>query len=82
MVLRYLVSILCGIAVLREKTSGIAVLSFYSGVCGIVLKINIQISCNVTFLEKNEVSLKRLDRGKKQLRKEESLNPLSTCSEC
>ena len=38
-VLRYRVSILCGIAVLREKTSGTAVLSFYDAVCGIVLKL-------------------------------------------
>ena len=34
-VLRYRVSFLCGIAVLREKIGGIAVLSFYSAICGI-----------------------------------------------
>ena len=45
-------------------------------------KIDIQISCNAIFLKKNKLSLKRLDRGKKQLRIEGSLSPLSTSSEC
>ena len=36
-VLRYRVSFLRGIAVLRAKIGGIAVLSFYSAVCGIVI---------------------------------------------
>ena len=36
-VLRYWVSNLRGIAVLRKKIGGIAVLSFYSAVCGIVI---------------------------------------------
>ena len=36
-VLRYRVSFLRGIAVLRAKIGGIAALSFYSAVCGIVI---------------------------------------------
>ena len=36
-VLRYRVSFLRGIAVLRAKIGGIAVLGFYSAVCGIVI---------------------------------------------
>ena len=38
-VLRYRVSILCCIAVLRGKTNCTAVLSFYDAVCGIRLKL-------------------------------------------
>ena len=36
-VLRYRVSFLRGIAVLREKIGGIAILRFHSAVCGIVI---------------------------------------------
>ena len=41
-VLRYLVSFLCGIAVLRAKIGGVAVLSFYSAVCGIVVNQHVK----------------------------------------
>ena len=57
-VLRYRVSFLRGIAVLRAKIGGIAVLSFYSAVCGIVKNQHAQFM-KYYFSDKEPIVFKR-----------------------